>query len=92
MLEYNKIKAPETEYIRFEYNKITETIDFTWSYGKVIQCSNGREIGIEANGDITDIATGAPISENNLTWFLLHDNFVHLEKVCNELKTSAKLA
>jgi hypothetical protein len=92
MFEYNCITAPETDFLKLNYNKEKDLFDLKWGYGKIIECSNGREVGIEQDGSITDIATGTQIHTNHMQWFLLHNNFKAIEQICNELKTSAKLA
>lgn len=92
MIEYSKITAPKTEFLKLNYSKEDSSISYKWGYGKIVECSNGREIGIEKDGGITDIATGASININNLSWYLMHNNFIALEEICNNFKSKAKLA
>lgn len=92
MLEYNKIKAVETDFIKTIYNNKTKQISHKFTKGKVVTCSNGRELGFEKDGTITDIATGCKLTENSLSWFLMYDNYKFLDQSLNILETRLKLA
>ena len=85
-MDYKNIKAIETYYIKIYYNSNLNKIIKRFTRGKVFQYKNGREIGIEPNGTITDILTACCIQEKDLVWFEDFQGYETMNNVLSHLE------